>query len=138
MLADSQNLTGDIWVSLALAGTVTSGLRVGPGVTNPVTRQIAVTASAAATLQAGTGGRAVLGFGQGDSALTQIGRSRLSVGVFEDALQALQGLLRGERVRLGGTDAAIHWIEPAESPKAPVHVAATGPRICERRRRSRP
>ena len=31
LLADSQNLTADIWVELALAGAATSFLRVGPG-----------------------------------------------------------------------------------------------------------
>src|SRR5437879_5575687 len=79
LLADSQNLNADIWVELALAGAATSRLRLGPGVTNPVTRHPAVTASAAATLQAETGGRAVLGFGRGDSALTQIGRRPVPV-----------------------------------------------------------
>ena len=73
LLADSQNLNADIWVELALAGAATSRLRLGPGVTNSVTRHLAVTASAACTLQAETGGRATLGFGRGDSALAQIG-----------------------------------------------------------------
>ncbi len=50
LVADSQNLTADVWVELALAGAVTSTLALGPGVTNPITRHIAVTASAAATL----------------------------------------------------------------------------------------
>ena len=79
VIADSQNLTADIWVELALAGAATSRLRLGPGVTNPITRHIAVSASAAATLQAETDGRVMLGFAQGDSALTQIGSQRLPV-----------------------------------------------------------
>ena len=125
-VADSQNLTADIWVELALAGAATSRLRLGPGVTNPVTRHLAVTASAAATLQAETG-RAVLGFAQGDSALTQIGRRHLRVDDFERALETLQGLLRGEQVTLeNGTGSAIRWL--SGSPKVPLHVAATGPR----------
>ena len=90
LVADSQNLTGDIWVELALAGAATSRLRLGPGVTNPVTRHIAVTASAAATLQTETRGRVTLGFAQGDSALSQIGCTRLSVMEFEHALKMLQ------------------------------------------------
>jgi 5,10-methylenetetrahydromethanopterin reductase len=130
LVADSQNLTADIWIELALAGAHTSRLRLGPGVTNPITRHLTVTASAAATLQAETGGRATLGFAQGDSALSQIGRRRLSVGDFERAVEALQGLLRGEQVRLGDTTTAIRWLTPAnsESAKVPLHVAATGPR----------
>lgn len=128
LVADSQNLTADIWVELALAGAATSSLRLGPGVTNPLTRHIAVTASAASALQAETEGRATLGFAQGDSALSQIGLAPLSVVQFEETLQALQGLLRGEEVPLDGTTSAIGWIAEAEFPKVPLHVAATGPR----------
>ena len=131
LLADSQSLTADIWIELALAGAATSRLRLGPGVTNPLTRHIAVTASAAATLQAETEGRAVLGLAQGDSALTQIGRKRLSVEEFERQLQLLQGLLRGEDVQLQGARSAIRWLTAIKLPKVPVRVAASGPRTIE-------
>src|ERR1700761_4894853 len=110
LIADSQNLTADIWVELALAGAATSRLRLGPGVTNPVTRHIAVTAAAAATLQAETDGRATLGFARGDSALSQIGRRPEAAGEFERSLQRLQGLLRGERVQLSEGPSQIRWI----------------------------
>ncbi len=129
LIADSQNLTADIWVELALAGAATSRLRLGPGVTNPITRHLAVTASAAATLQAETAGRAVLGFAQGDSSLTQIGRQHLSVENFEAALETLQGLLGGDEVQLNErTRSRIRWIADSGATKVPVHVAATGPR----------
>jgi 5,10-methylenetetrahydromethanopterin reductase len=128
LVADSQNITADIWVELALAGAATSWLRLGPGVTNPVTRHIAVTASAAATLQAETGGRATLGFAQGDSALSQIGRKRLPVQRFERELKSLQGFLRGEAVALEEGTSTIRWIADSGLPKVPVHVAASGPR----------
>jgi 5,10-methylenetetrahydromethanopterin reductase len=131
LLADSQNLTADIWVELAMAGAVTSPLRLGPGVTNPVTRHLAVTASAAATLQAETAGRATLGLGRGDSALTQIGRHPVPVAEFERALEVLQGYLRGEEVEMDGTRSAIRWLVGAELPKVPVHVATTGPRTIQ-------
>lgn len=131
MLADSQNLTADIWVELALAGAATSRLGLGPGVTNPVTRHVAVTACAAATLQMETGGRVTLGFAQGDSALSQIGRRPLPVNEFEHRLAMLQRLLRGETVELGGTATSIRWLSRAALAKVPVHVAATGPRTIQ-------
>jgi 5,10-methylenetetrahydromethanopterin reductase len=59
MVADSQNLNADVWVELGLAAA-TQRILLGPGVTNPATRHPAVTASAAATLQVESGGRAVL------------------------------------------------------------------------------
>jgi 5,10-methylenetetrahydromethanopterin reductase len=130
LLADSQNLNADIWVELALAAAATERLALGPGVTNPVTRHPAVTASAAATLQAETGGRAVLGFGRGDSALSQIGRHPVPVADFERALEQLQGYLRGETVRLdGGAESVIHWIAGSGLPKVPVAVAGTGEHV---------
>ena len=78
LVADSQNLNADVWVELALAAAATDRIGLGPGVTNPVTRHPAVSASAALTLQAESGGRTVLGVGRGDSALTQIGRRPVS------------------------------------------------------------
>lgn len=129
LIADSQNLTADIWIELALAGARTSVLRLGPGVTNPVTRHLAVTASAAATLQAETDGRATLGFARGDSALSQIGRRAEGVKEFERSLALLQSLLRGEQVQFGSTAGSIRWLDGAGLAKVPVHVGATGSRV---------
>lgn len=120
LVADSQNLNADVWVELALAGAATDRLLLGPGVTNPATRHPAVTASAAATLQAETGGRAVLGLGRGDSALTQIGRRPVAVHELEQALTAIQGYLTGD---------GIAWLPDPDVPKVPVAVAATGPHV---------
>ena len=129
LLADSQCLTADIWIELCIAAAATSRLRIGPGVTNPLTRHLAVTASAAATLQRESGGRVSLGIGQGDSALTQIGLRALRVGEFEQALKTLQAFLRGEEVALPGAAASrLRWVNTAAATKVPVHVAATGPR----------
>lgn len=67
-----------------MAAAATTRLRIGPGVTNPATRHLTVTASAAATLQRESGGRASLGIGKGDSALSQIGLDALTVREFEE------------------------------------------------------
>lgn len=125
LVADSQNLTADIWVELALAAAATTRLRLGPGVTNPVTRDVAVSACAAATLQVESDGRATLGFAQGDSALSQIGRDRLSVAEFERQLQILQAFLRGEDVQLPprfGREGlpAAPWLRPSAAARAPL------------------
>ncbi len=129
LVADSQNLNGDVWVELALAGQATERIAVGPGVTNPFTRHPAVTACAAATLQAETGGRAVLGIGRGDSALTQIGHRPVPVDQLESAVVALQGYLSGEEVALDGATSRIGWLRDRALPKVPIVVAATGPRV---------
>lgn len=130
LVADSQNLNADVWVELALAAAATERIGLGPGVTNPVTRKLAVTASAAATLQAETGGRAVVGFGRGDSAVTQLGGHPVPAREFEHELEALQGYLRGDEVAFDGAPPnRIAWVAGDGFPKVPVVVAATGPRV---------
>jgi 5,10-methylenetetrahydromethanopterin reductase len=131
LIADSQNLNADLWVELALAAAATERIGVGPGVTNPVTRHPAVTASAALTLQAESGGRAVLGLGRGDSALAQIGREPVPARELEGAVVAIQGLLSGEEVELGGggVRSRLRWAGDVEQPKVPVAVAASGSRV---------
>ena len=133
LLADSQTLNTEIWVELGMAAAATERLRLGPGVTNPFTRHPSVTASAAATLQVESGGRAVLGLGRGDSALRQIGREPVHAAELERALVAIQAYLRG------GTVEARRVREPASPgsttapalPKVPVTVAASGPHVIE-------
>jgi 5,10-methylenetetrahydromethanopterin reductase len=139
---DSQNLSGDPYVALAMAATGTSRIKLGTGVTNSFTRHPAVTASSIATVQAVSQGRAVLGIGRGDSALAHLGFSPAPVKQFEDYLWRLQGYLRGEEVPFeahGNVDALrlanqpttskVEWIRPGRYPKVPVDVAATGPKV---------
>ena len=72
-VVDSQNLSGDPYVALALAAKATSRLGLATGVTNPYTRHPAATACSIASVQAVSGGRAVLGIGRGDTALFHLG-----------------------------------------------------------------
>ena len=144
---DSQNLSGDVYVAMATAAMATERLIVSTGVTNPVTRHPAVTAGAVASVQAASGGRAVLAIGRGDSALAHLGRAPARVADFERYLVAVQAYLRGEEIlfdNLGFGEAvappvddldlaatagasSIAWL-PSRHPKVPVEVAATGPR----------
>lgn len=147
-LVDSQNLAGDPFVELALAADATSTLQLATAVTNPVTRHPAVMATAIATVQGESGGRAVLGIGRGDSALAHLGLSPAPVAVFERFLERLQGYLRGDEVGFdvgvdgggevrsssalgmagGPTSSRLRWLR-REQAKVPVDVAATGPKV---------
>jgi len=76
-VTDSQNLAGDCWVALTAMSSVTTTLKLGTGVTNPVTRHPATTAAAAHALNilspAPDGSsRVVLGIGRGASALAHV------------------------------------------------------------------
>jgi len=149
-VVDSQNLTADSWVGLALAAQATKTIGLGTAVTNPVTRLPAVTACAAATVHIISGGRVTIGIGRGDSALSHLGRAPASVSALERYLKVLQGYLRREEVDfddLGlGTDVApgvealnlktraetsIVNIVPADLAKVTLEVSSTGPKVIE-------
>src|SRR5262245_3161532 len=83
VFADTQNITPEVWGQLMLAARDTTRIQLGTGVTNPGTRDAAVTASAALALQMEGGGRAFCGIGRGDSSLAKIGRSPVAVAEFE-------------------------------------------------------
>jgi len=154
-VVDSQNLAGDCYVALALAAHATTRIRLATGVTNPLTRHPAVTASAIAAVHAESGGRAVLGIGRGDSALAHLGLAPAPVAVFERYLSHLQSYLRGQGIpleeaashllnhashagnnrpidtlRLAGAppDSRLHWLRPGDG-KVSLDVAATGPKV---------
>lgn len=132
LFTDSQNLCPEVWSNLALAARATQRLRLGPGVTNSVTRDPALTACAAVTLQAHSHGRALLCIGRGDSAVQRIGRREQRVADFEAYLRAVQGYLRGESVDRDGFASRLEFL-PAlgDLPKVPLEVMATGPRVIE-------
>src|SRR6266511_2918122 len=123
---DSQSLSGDTCAALAIAAQATRTLKLATGATNPATRHPAVIASAIATIQLESGGRAVLGIARGDSALAYLGRPPMPLAHFETALQHIQTYLRGEAVDCDGFPSRIVWLKP---PKVPMAVAATGPRV---------
>lgn len=131
LLTDSQNLAPEVWSQLTVAALATKTIKLMPGVSNSVTRDPAVTASAALSLHAESGGRAVIGIGRGDSAVQRVGRATDSLASFERYLTELQAYLRGEAVVRDGFSSRIEWFRSVKHPKVPVHVAATGPKVIE-------
>jgi 5,10-methylenetetrahydromethanopterin reductase len=120
LFTDTQRLAGDPFAEACLAAHATRRIQVGTGVSNPVTRAPGVLASAIATVQVESGGRAVLGLGRGDSAAALSGRRPATVAELADAAGEIRGLLRS------GNPA---WLKAAELPPPPVDIACTGPRM---------
>jgi 5,10-methylenetetrahydromethanopterin reductase len=131
---DSQHLAGDPYGTLCLAARATETLGLATGVTPPGTRHPAVTASAIATVQVESDGRAVLGIGRGDSALALLGRRPVGVAAFEEYLVQVQAYLRGEEVEEHGHRAALRWL--GEGPKVSVDVAVGPSEACAERLRT--
>ena len=91
-IADSQCLFRDLYVALTLVALNTSRVKIGPGVTNPVTRHPTVTAGAIASIDELSGGRAILGLGAGDSAVLNIDEKPASTAAPINATSTAQSL----------------------------------------------
>lgn len=147
MFMDSQSLSADPYVLMGAWAQATERLKLCTGVTNPLTRNLAVTAASAATVQSVSGGRAVLGIGRGDSALAYLGYAPAPTADFARALETLQTLLSGGSADFGALEtretvrsseslslgdrpgaARLKWL-PEGLAKVPLDVAATGPKV---------
>jgi probable F420-dependent oxidoreductase len=123
---DSPILWQEPYPLLTLMVQRTKSMRLGLCVTNPVTREPAVTASAYATLQDISGGRMLMGMGRGDSAVRVMGRKPTPVKLFEERLAMIREFMNGRPVEWEGTDIQLKWA--TELPEIPLYVAAYGPR----------
>ncbi|MGO8863084.1 MAG: LLM class flavin-dependent oxidoreductase [Acidimicrobiales bacterium] len=126
---DTQCQNPDAFIGLTIAAAATTRLQLAIGVTNPVTRHPAVLACAIATVQHESGGRAILGIGRGDSAVTKIGLPAATATELEHYIARLQSYLSGAIVEEDGPSAQLAWIDALSVPKVPVDVAATGPAV---------
>lgn len=127
LVTDTQCLAAEAIVQLSLCVAATQRLKLGTGVTNPVTRDAAVLASAFTTLQQESGGRMTLGIGRGDSSLAHIGKKPAPVAALEACVIQLQSYLRGEAVARDGFPSRLHAL--STQPKVPVDIAGTGKRV---------
>jgi 5,10-methylenetetrahydromethanopterin reductase len=126
-VADSQSVFREAYVALAVAARETSRVRLGPLVTNPLTRHLVVTASAIASVDELSGGRAILGIGSGDSAIYTLGAPPATLAGLEDSILALGRLTGGEPLDRGGR----RWQVRRAARRVPVYLAAEGPRTLE-------
>ena len=115
-IGDVQTLWRDLYVTAALVAARTTRLRIGPWVTNPVTRDPAVTANAILTLQEVSGGRVFLGIGVGDGAVARLGRRPATL---DDLAHAVGEIRR--HVHAAGEPIKIYWA--AAGPRSLAYAA---------------
>ena len=122
---DSQLGLRDPYIMLAMAARSTTRVGLGTLLTNPVTRHPTVTASAFATLDEVSDGRAFLVLGIGDTAVEHSGLQPASVAALRASTADIRALLRGEVLDVGRPEPArlLH------ARPVPVWVAAAGPRM---------
>ena len=112
----------DVNVCLAVVAEATDRIRLGPMVTNPVSRHPGVVASAAASLDALSGGRSVLGLGAGGGPLFSLGLSVPKRPELRRATATIRSLLAGEVSEWEGRPLTLAPRRPV-----PVYLAAYGP-----------
>lgn len=120
----------DVWSTLAVLSMMTNRIKLGTGVTNPYTRNVAITASSIASINELSGGRAILGIGPGDKAtfdkmgiewdkpLTRV----------KEAVLAIRALLAKEQVNQAGFKGAQMAFGAG---KIPIYIGAQGPKMLE-------
>lgn len=120
----------DVWTTLAVLSLLTNRIKLGTGVTNPYTRNAAITASSIASIDELSGGRAILGIGPGDKAtfdkmgidwdkpLTRV----------RDSVLAIRAFLTWEQVSQAGFQGAQLAFSAG---KIPIYIGAQGPKMLE-------
>ena len=133
-LYDEGLFTRELYVTMTAVVLATSELEIGPGITNPYTRHAGVTASAIASLDELSGGRAFLGIGAGGSlTLDPLGIDRaLPLTAVREAIDACRRLFEGGAVTVDGAhvrlrDAAL----PAARAGTEIWLAGRGPKMLE-------
>jgi len=106
----------------------TKSVMVGPMVTNPLSRDWAVTASLFATLNEMYGNRTICGIGRGDSAVRFIGRAPATLATLGQAITAIRDMAEGRSAKLGESSVTIPWVQNG---RLEVLMAAYGPRALE-------
>jgi 5,10-methylenetetrahydromethanopterin reductase len=122
---DSQVAFKDAYVTLTLAAARTESIFLGTGVTNPITRDLTVTASSIAAIQEVSGGRAVLGLGNGGTSVEGIGLRGAKLADMRRAVRSLRRLLDGEDI----VHNDVHVRLSATEPRVPIYVSASQPRM---------
>ncbi|MBI3967201.1 MAG: LLM class flavin-dependent oxidoreductase [Chloroflexi bacterium] len=123
-VGDSQSLYRELWVCSGLVAAATTRVGVGPRVTNPVTRHPAVTASAIATLDEVSNGRAFLGLGTGDSAVLNVEARPARLDELRSYTLAVRDLLTGGEATYGGRKSRLTWARRCP----PIYLAVAGPK----------
>ncbi|HZU77430.1 MAG TPA: LLM class flavin-dependent oxidoreductase [Dehalococcoidia bacterium] len=123
-IPDSQMRRPDAYILAALALQATTRIKVGPLLSNPVTRHPAVIANGAATLGLIAPGRAAVGIGAGDTAVFTVGLRPAKAAEVGRALRLARALLHGGAPDQGGRRA----VPLSTRGTAELWGAASGPR----------
>ena len=124
-IPDTQLVTRDAFVALALAAERTSRIMLYPAVTNPITRHVSVIASLVRTLEELAPGRVHVMLGTGFSAVRTIGRRPATLASMRECVSRLRQFLGGEELDFNGARSHLQY---ASGKVPPIILTARGPR----------
>ena len=127
-VGDSHLIWREAYVNMAAMALKTTRVKLGTGVTNPLTRHPSVVGSAYATLEEYAPGRMIVGIGLGDSSVETMGMKPAKLADFEKTMAQMRDLLDGKEVALA--TGKIHLLHPCRR-KVPIYIAASGPKMLE-------
>ena len=119
----------NVYETLALIAAETETIKMGPGVTNPYVRSPAISASAIATIDEISEGRATFGIGPGDKAtFDALGIEWTKpVSTIRSAIADINTLLAGEKTEAGAALGGVKKVQDA----IPIYMGAQGPKMLE-------
>ncbi|MCC7162000.1 MAG: TIGR03842 family LLM class F420-dependent oxidoreductase [Anaerolineae bacterium] len=123
---DSHVLWQECYTRMALWAYNTKRVHIGTLVTNPIVRDITVTASGFATLQRISHGRMDLGIGRGDSSRRVLGKRPTTNENLMHFVEEFRALTAGQPVEYDGYPIQLTW---ADAGTPPVWVAGYGPKV---------
>jgi 5,10-methylenetetrahydromethanopterin reductase len=127
-VGDSHLIWREAYINMAAMALNTTKVKLGTGVTNPLTRHPSVVASGYATLEEYAPGRMIVGIGLGDSSVETMGMKPAKLSYFETTIAQMRELMAGREVRL--ETGKIHLLHPCKN-KVPIYIAASGPKMLE-------
>ena len=119
----------NVYETLALIANATETIKMGPGVTNPYVRSPAISASAIATIDEISEGRATFGIGPGDKAtFDALGIAwEKPVSTIKAAIADINTLLAGGKTEAGAALGGAKKVQDA----IPIYMGAQGPKMLE-------
>ena len=119
----------NVYETLAALATNTETIKMGPGVTNPYVRSPAISASAIATIDEITNGRATFGIGPGDKAtFDALGIEWTKpVSTIKSAIADINTLLTGGKTEAGAQLGGVKAVQE----HIPIYMGAQGPKMLE-------
>jgi 5,10-methylenetetrahydromethanopterin reductase len=127
-VGDSHVIWREAYVNMTAIALNTTRVKIGTGVTNPLTRHPSVVASAYATLEEYAPGRMIVGIGLGDSSVETMGMKPAKLAFFEKTIEQIRELFAGHEVKL--ETGKIHLLHPCKA-GIPIYIASSGPKMLE-------